>query len=145
MNRTLKTVFLVSLVANVLLLGVVLGALPRRIEERASFRDRFKADLAKLPEPARTRFRENMDQARKFDEPVLAEIRGAREEALRIVAAEPFDEAAYDRRVDKISELRRAMFKRMADSVKEIVKTLPLDQRKALAELLKRPPPGPPA
>lgn len=145
MNRTLKTVFLVSLIANVLLLGVVLGALPRRIEDRASFRDRFKADLQKLPEPARTRFRETIDQAHKADEPVQAEIRAAREEALRIIAAEPFDAAAYDRQVDKISDLRRGMFKRMADKVKGVVKDLPPDQRKALAEILKRPPPGPPA
>ncbi|HEX9443883.1 MAG TPA: periplasmic heavy metal sensor [Candidatus Binatia bacterium] len=145
MNRTFKTVFLVSLIANVLLLGVVLGALPRRFEGRPSFRDRFKTDIEKLPEPARTRLRENMTQAGKSDEPGVAEIRRAREGALRVVAAEPFDEAAYDRQVDKISELRRAMFKRMSDNFKEIVKGLPPDQRKAVAEVFKRPPPGPPA
>jgi uncharacterized membrane protein len=142
MNRSLKVVLLVSLIANVLLLGIVLGAAPRRLEERPSFRDRIKADIEKLPEPARTKMRENMEQTRKTDEPAFAEIRAAREEALKIIAAEPFDEAAYDRQVNKISELRRGMFEHMSDNIKAIVKTLPPEQRKAVADLFKRPPPG---
>jgi uncharacterized membrane protein len=142
MNRSLKVILLVSLIANVLLLGIFLGAAPHRLEERPSFRDRVKADIEKLPEPARTRMRENMEQSRKADEPTLAEIRQAREEALRIMAAEPFDEGAYDRQVSKISELRRGMFQHMSDNIKAIVKTLPPDQRKAVADLFSRPPPG---
>lgn len=141
MNRSLKVILLASLIANVLLLGVLLGAAPHRLEERPSFRDRFKADIEKLPEPARTRMRENLEQSRKADEPTLAEIRQAREEALKIMAAEPFDEGAYDRQVSKISELRRGMFQHMSDSIKAIVKTLPPDQRKAVADLFRRPPP----
>ncbi|HEY1267587.1 MAG TPA: periplasmic heavy metal sensor, partial [Candidatus Binatia bacterium] len=125
MNRSLKVVLLVSLIANVLLLGIVLGAAPRRLEERPSFRDRIKADIEKLPEPARTKMRENMEQTRKTDEPAFAEIRAAREEALKIIAAEPFDEAAYDRQVNRISELRANMFQHMSDNIKAIVKTLP--------------------
>jgi uncharacterized membrane protein len=142
MNRTLKVVFLISLIANVLLVGVLFGALPRRFGERHDFRDRLRSDVEKLPEPARARLRENIEQRRKTDEPALAEIRRAREEALRIIAAEPFDEAAYDRQVDRISELRRALFKRMSDQMKETIKALPPDQRKAVADLFKRPPPG---
>ncbi|HEY1267431.1 MAG TPA: periplasmic heavy metal sensor [Candidatus Binatia bacterium] len=142
MNRSLKVVLLVSLIANVLLLGIVLGAAPRRLEERPSFRERVKADIEKLPEPARTKMRENMEQTRKADEPAFAEIRQAREETLKILAADPFDEAAYDRQVNRISELRRGMFEHMSDNIKAIVKTLPPEQRKAVADLFKRPPPG---
>jgi uncharacterized membrane protein len=86
--------------------------------------------------------RENMEQTRKADEPTFAEIRQAREETLKIIAAEPFDEAAYDRQVDRISELRRGMFQHMSDNIKGIVKTLPPEQRKAVADLFRRPPPG---
>jgi uncharacterized membrane protein len=142
MNRSLKVVLLVSLIANVLLLGIVLGAAPRRLEERPSFRERVKADIEKLPEPARTKMRENMEQTRKADEPTFREIRQAREEALKILAADPFDEAAYDRQVNRISELRANMFQHMSDNIKAIVKTLPPEQRKAVADLFKRPPPG---
>ena len=142
MSHTLKMVFLVSLIANVLLLGVVLGAVPRRLEAPPSFRDRVNADIQKLPEPARTRMRENMEQSRKADEPTLTEIRQAREETLKIIAADPFDEAAYDQQVNKISELRRGLFQHMSDNMKAIIKTLPPDQRKAVADIFRRPPPG---
>lgn len=142
MNRNFKVIFVVSLIANVLLLGIVLGAAPRRLEEPQAFRDRVKADIEKLPEPARTRMRENMEQTRKADEPTFAEIRQAREETLKIIAAEPFDETAYDRQVNKISELRRGLFQHMSDNIKAIVKALPPEQRKAVADIFKRPPPG---
>jgi uncharacterized membrane protein len=142
MNRTLKTALLISLIANVLLVGVLFGALPRHFGDRRSYRDRFRADIEKLPEPARTRLRDSLDRAHKADEPAIAEIGRARDDALRIVAADPFDEAAYDRQVEKIGELRRALFKRMSDSFKEAVKGLPVDQRRAVADIFKRPPPG---
>jgi uncharacterized membrane protein len=142
MNRTLKTVFLVSLIVNVLLLGVLFGALPRSFGGRHSFRDRFKADIEKLPEPARTRLRESLEQSRKADKPALEEIGRAREDALRIVASDPFDEGAYDRQVGKIADLRRALFKHMSENFKAVVKDLPVEQRKAVAEIFRRPPAG---
>lgn len=142
MNRTLKTVFLISLIVNVLLVGMLFGALPRSFGERRSFRDRFKADIEKLPEPARTRMRESIEQRRTADKPALEEVGRARDDALRIVASDPFDEAAYDRQVDKIAGLRRALFERMSDNFKALVKDLPLEQRKAVADIFKRPPPG---
>src|SRR4051812_13948544 len=145
MNRTLKTAFLVSLIANLLLVGVVLGALPHRLAARSSFRDRFRTDIEKLPEPARSRMRESIEATHKAEEPLLAEIGRARDDALHIISAEPFDEAAYDRQVGRISELRNAMFKRMSDNIKNTIKELPVDQRRAVAELFKRPPTGPPA
>lgn len=142
MNRTLKTVFLVSLMVNVLLLGVLFGALPRSYGERQSFRERFKAEIEKLPEPARTRLRDSIAERRKADKPTLEEIGRARDDALRIVASNPFDEAAYDRQVEKIAELRRALFKNMSNNFKAVVKDLPVEQRKAVADIFKRPPPG---
>jgi uncharacterized membrane protein len=140
MTRKLKIAFLVSIIANVLLLGVVLGALPQRFEGRRSFQDRLKADLEKLPEPTRTRFSESMDNMRKAGEPLRQQMQEAREEAIRILVAEPFDEAAYDRQVNKIQQLRLQMSKQMSDNMKELAKSLPPEQRKELAKVLSRPP-----
>ncbi|HTM10610.1 MAG TPA: periplasmic heavy metal sensor [Verrucomicrobiae bacterium] len=144
MNRTVKIVFVLSLIANVLLIGVLAGALPHRFGARASFRDRFRTDIEKLPEPARSRLRDNIERIHRADAPLLAEIERARSEALRIISADPFDEAAYDRQVQKISELRGAMFKRMSDNMKQTIKGLPVEQRKTVAEIFRRPPPGSP-
>lgn len=136
MNKKLKIAFLVSIIANVLLLGVVLGALPQRFEGRPSFQDRLK----KLPEPTRTRFGESMDSMRRAGEPLRQEMQQAREEAIRILTGEPFDEAAYDRQVNKIQQLRLQLGKQMSDNMKELAKSLPPEDRKELAKVLSRPP-----
>jgi uncharacterized membrane protein len=139
MSKKLKLAFIVSIVLNVLLAGVILGDLPRRFDRAPRTGDRIKRDLAALPEPLRTRFREKMEQARRSG--MRAKIREERNEAIRLLAAEPFDEAAFDRQVKKIQDLRLQMTQRMADSVKDLAKDLPQNERKALAEVLKRPPP----
>jgi uncharacterized membrane protein len=140
MNRKVRIVFLVSIILNVLLLGIVLGALPHRFERRVPFQERLKADAEKLPEPARTRFLEGMETARKEVEPMREQMRQAREETLRILASESFDEAAYDQQVDRIQKLRLELAKRMSNSIKQVAKNLAPEQRKELAKILHRPP-----
>jgi uncharacterized membrane protein len=137
MNRKLQIAFLASLILNVLLAGVILGALPQRFYGLRS-REAFLSAIDKLPEPARTRFRNNLEAFRKS--PLRREMTNERNEAIRLLASEPFNEAAYDRSVEKVNELRLQMSKRASDDVKAIIKDLPLDQRKAVAEVLRRPP-----
>ena len=60
-----------------------------------------------------------------------------------MLAAEPFDEAAYDRQVKKIDELREEMFKRMGAVIKQTVKELSPEERRMFADVLRRPPPPP--
>ena len=139
MNRKLRIAFLVSIIVNVLLAGVILGALPQRFYGRLRSRDAISSAIDKLPEPARTRFRENLAAFRKS--PLRQELAEARNEAIRLLVAEPFNEPAYDRAVDKINNLRVQMSKRMSDDMKALIKGLPIDQRNAVAEILKRPPP----
>jgi uncharacterized membrane protein len=140
MNKKIKTAFLLSIIVNVLLLGVVLGGLPRWFSEPASRQEQMERRIKELPEPAQTRFREKMEQIRKEVEPMRDQIREARRAAIGILTTEPFDEAAYDRQVEEIGELRVRMGKRMAEGIKEVAKELPQDQRMALAKVLDRPP-----
>lgn len=137
MNKKLKGAFLVSLLINILLVGVLLGKLPHRFEQGSSYQERMEKTLKELPEPVQARFREKM---RENGEPMREQIRAAREEAIRLLTTEPFDESAYDRQVNMINDLRVQRSKRMAGIVKEIAKDLPLEQRKVLAGMLRRPP-----
>ncbi|MGH7830117.1 MAG: periplasmic heavy metal sensor [Candidatus Binatia bacterium] len=140
MSKKLKVAFLVSIVLNVLLLGVLLGQLPKRFDREVSRQERMEKALEKLPEPAQSRLREKLQQMRETAEPIRDQIRQAREEAIRILSTEPFDEAAYDRQVNKINDLRVQMGKRMARSFKEVAKDSTPEERKMLAEILQRPP-----
>ena len=80
--------------------------------------------LKDLPEPTQTRLREKFKQMRAAGDPLRDQIRVAREETLRILSADPFDEAAYDRHVSQIDDLQLQMFKKMGQVVKEIAKEL---------------------
>ena len=140
MNAKLKFAFLASLLVNVFLIGVLLGELPRRFDDRVSREDRMEKAIEKLPEPLRARFRGKMERMREGSEQIRDQIQEAREEAIRILIAEPFDGTAYDRQVSKIHELYGQRSQRMAEIVKEVAKDLPPEQRQVLAEVLRRPP-----
>jgi len=68
-------------------------------------------------------------------DPIRDQIRQARDDTVVVIVNDPFDEAAFDRQVKKINDLRL----QMADILKKAAKELPPDQRRALGETLKRP------
>ena len=141
MNRKLKSAFIVSIILNVLLLGIFFGTLSPGFGRESSRRERLTAEIEKLPEPARSRFRDKMAQLRAADEPLREQMRQARNQAIDLLVAEPLDEAAYDKQLIQINQLRGQMSKRVADDLKELVRGLPPEQRATVGELLKRPPP----
>ena len=143
MNTKLKSAIIASILLNVLLLGVLFGRLSPGFGGENSRRERLTAQIEKLPEPARSRFRDKLSQFRSADDPAREQMRQARNEAIRLLVAEPFHEAAYDQQVLKMTELRRQRTQRMSDGMKELIKGLPPEQRTAVGEMLKRPTPPP--
>jgi uncharacterized membrane protein len=143
MNKKLKGAFIASIVLNVLLLGIFFGTLSPGFGRESSRRERLTAEIEKLPEPARSRFRDKMAQLRAADDPLREQMRQARNQAIDLLIAEPLDEAAYDKQLIQISQLRAQISKRVSDDLKELVRGLPPEQRTAVGEVLKRPPPPP--
>ena len=144
MTKAVKLAFLASLVLNLLLLGVILGQVPRGLEATPPTRQqRMEEGLKKLPEPVQSRFREKFAQIRASSDPLRKQIDESRAETLRLLSSEPFDEAAYNLQVNKIEELRGEMFKRMGQKFKETAKEFSPEERRMLADLLRRPPPPP--
>lgn len=141
MSKTIKLAFLASLVLNILLLGVLLGQVPRGSSAMPTRQQRMEEALKKLPEPVQTRFREKFAQIRAAGDPLRPQIDQARGETIRLLSADPFDEAAYDRQVKRIEELRAEMFERMGQLIKQTAKELSPEERRMLADVLRRPPP----
>lgn len=141
MNTKLKSAFIVSIILNVLLLGIFFGTLSPGFGRESSRRERLTAEIEKLPEPARSRFRDKMAQLRAADDPLRDQMRQARNQAIDLLVAEPLDEAAYDKQLIQISQLRGQISKRVSDDLKELVRGLPPEQRAAVGEVLKRPAP----
>jgi len=139
MTKRVKIVFLASLVLNLLLLGIILGHAPRGLDARPTRQQRMEEALKKLPEPAQSRLREKFTQIRAAADPLRHQSDQARAEAIRLLRAEPFDEAAYDREVSKIEELRSQTFKRIGQVIKQTAKELSPEERRMLADMLRRP------
>ncbi len=141
MNTKLKSAFIVSIILNVLLLGIFFGTLSPGFGRESSRRERLTAEIEKLPEPARSRFRDKMAQLRAADDPLRDQMRQARNQAIDLLVAEPLNQAAYDKQLIQISQLRGQISKRVADDLKELIRGLPPEQRAAVGEVLKRPAP----
>ena len=141
MNTKLKSAFIVSIILNVLLLGIFFGRLSPGFGRESSRRERLTAEIEKLPEPARSRFRDKMAQLRASDDPLREQMRQARNQAIDLLVAEPLDEAAYDKQLIQINQLRGQISQRVADDLKELVRGLPPEQRAAVGAVLKRPAP----
>lgn len=139
MNKTLKLAFLASLVLNLLLLGVILGRVPHEFNSAPTRKQRMEEALKKLPAATQTHLRETLAQIRAAGDPLREQIDTARNEALRLISAEPFDETAYDRQVNKIDELREEMFKRMSQAIKQTIAKLSPEERRMFADVLRRP------
>lgn len=139
MNRRLKLAFLASMIVNVLLLGVILGQSPRRFDREDRRQQRLEQGLKDLPDAARARLREKYQRLRAEAEPHFKQLREVQDGAVRLLGAEPFDEAAYDQQVMKINELRMGLTKRLSQVVKDAVKDLSPEERRRFAELLQRP------
>ena len=122
-------------------IGIFFGTLSPGFGRESSRRERLTAEIEKLPEPARSRFRDKMAQFRSADDPLREQMRQARNEAIDLLVAEPLDEAAYDRQLIQIANCDGQRPKRMSDDMKELVKGLPPEQRAAVGEMLKRPAP----
>ena len=141
MNRAAKMAFVGSIILNVLLLGFVLGQSPRRFDRNAMRQQRMEQVIKDLPEASQQRLRERFQQLRSTADPLFDQMRKAQDEAVQVLGAESFDEAALDRQEVKINELRAQMSKKLSQSVKSAIKDLSPEERRRFAQMLRRPPP----
>ena len=79
MSKTLRLIFLTSLVLNVVLLGVIVGHVPRSLESAISCQQRMEQALQKLPDPVEAKFREKFQQIRAAGEPARKQMDAARD------------------------------------------------------------------
>ena len=141
MSQKTKLAFIASIVLNVLLVGVLLGQSPRRFDRGAMREQRMEQVIKDLPAGSQTRLRERFKQLRATAEPMFGEMRPVQDESARLLAVEPFDEAAFDGQQVKINRMRADMTKKLSEVVKNAVKDLTPEERQRFAELLRRPPP----
>jgi uncharacterized membrane protein len=144
MGKRMKILISVSLLLNVLLIGIVIGSISHRFF-REDFPKRHPMELrGKLPPDKEKLF---LDMRKKVDlanQEVHKQIDETRERLLSILSAPEFDEAAYQAETAKLDKLHDLMMQRFAEATKELAKMFNQAERKVLAEYLRQPPPPPP-
>ncbi len=136
MSRKIKIFIMASVLFNLLLAGVLAG----HLSHRWGTAHRWQAKI-ELPKERQDHIRAVLRKAFKENRPLYDAMKQSREEALRILKAEPFDEDAYQHEVEKLHALRGKVMQHLADTVKELAKELTPKEREALAAILRRPPP----
>lgn len=144
MSKKIKILVFSSLLLNVLLVGFILGDLSHRVGGhhvigRHDFVGRQDRELAsKLPEDKAALFFKTLEKVRLENRDVHKQIREARKQAMKILVAPVFDEAAYRVEVAKLQELRSQVKRRFADATIELARRFGPEDRKALAQHLRR-------
>jgi len=137
MSKKIKILIFSSLLLNVLLAGVVIGDASHRFHKEYFVRKSMKEFASKLPGDKAALFLETVKRVHLNNRDAYNQIREARKEAMKLLSAPEFDEAAYRLQVEKIHELRSLMKRRLADATIELARQFSQKERSALAQHLK--------
>jgi len=138
MSKKIKILIFSSLLLNVLLIGVVIGDVSHRFHKEFSVRKSVEEFASKLPEDKGALFLETIQRVHLNNRDAYHQLRDARKEAMNLLSAPEFDEAAYRLQIEKIHELRSLMKRRLADATIELARQFSQEERSALAQYLRR-------
>ncbi len=127
MSRKITLLLILSLTLNVLFAGVMLGHFSHHLARISS--------RSALPPEKLAMF----DAATRPDCAGRKGLRDARSEMLRLLAAEPFDAAAYIASVEKFFSLMSEHMKNRTENIKGLAKQFTPQERVAVAKMLRHP------
>jgi len=137
MSKKMKVLIFSSLLLNVLLVGVVIGDMTHRFHIEHFVRKSVQEFGSKLPEDKAALFLETVERVHLNNQDEYNQLREARKEAIELLSAPEFDEAAYRLHVENIHELRSLMKRRLADATIELARQFSQEERRTLAQHLR--------
>jgi len=137
MSKKMKVLIFSSLLLNVLLIGVVIGDVTHRFHIEHFVRKSVQEFASKLPEDKAALLLETVGRVHLNNRDEYNQLREARKEAMKLLSATEFDEAAYRLQIEKIHELRSLMKQRLADATIELAKQFSQEERRSLAQHLR--------
>ena len=136
MSKKMKIMVLSSLLLNALLIGVIVGDLSH-LFDRKHFIDRHAELMSKLPQDKAALFLKTVEKVHLNNRNIYNQIREERKEAMKILAAPEFDEAAYQLELKKLHELGDLMMQGLANATIELARQFDQEERRALAQHLR--------
>ncbi|MBW2664467.1 MAG: periplasmic heavy metal sensor [Deltaproteobacteria bacterium] len=137
MSKKIKFLIFSSLLLNVLLFGVVIGDVSHRLHKEYFIRKSAQEFASKLPQDKAAFFLKTMERVHLNNRDAYNQIRETKKEAIKLLSAPEFNEAAYRAQVEKIHKLRSLMKRRLADATIELARQFSQEERRALAQHLR--------
>lgn len=127
-----------SLLANVLLIGFVVGNMSHMPRHGDRMAEMSKIDL---PEEKKAALMDAFSEFRQDGKERWELMRAKRKEIVDVLTAPEFDEATFKAKSKELGMMYKEGRVRMVDKVAEIAKTMSQDERKELAKFMRSPPP----
>jgi uncharacterized membrane protein len=143
MSKGLKIFLTVSVLLNVLLVGVLIGTFSHTVLWRMERGKRAFSFIKELPPPKREMVFETMKKMKKDSRENRKKIKAARDEVIDAFAAPEFDAARFDRSVAALHALMEQLTDDIAEETKKIALELSPEERKEIADTMRNWP-GPP-
>jgi uncharacterized membrane protein len=135
MSKRMKILFTISMVLNIVLIGVVAGS---AYSMHHHWDRKFERKFGHFSPEVKARIKDAFSDSRDEFHAFLTQAKEAREEMKDILNADPFDEAAYDAATEQLNQARLGMMQLKADKTKDIVKSLSVEERRQMAGHLMR-------
>ena len=126
MNRRLKIIFTLSILLNVLLLGVVAGACYKRMDgpPRFAYGDpQFDHKVAKA-----------MMEARKGQEELYKDMKAAKKELTNVLGSPDFSEESFRAASDRVAKAQQALFNARNEATLKMAKEMTPEERQEMAK-----------
>lgn len=136
MSRTVKILFALSIILNVLFAGVVIGMYSHGFKMKVSMRQDLEDVVKEFPPGKQALVTESIESLREKTKATKKEIRAKRKEIVAILSAPDFDPALYDRKVAELHSLMDKLGSEFADTARDLALQLDQDERKALSGII---------
>ncbi|MEW6144432.1 MAG: periplasmic heavy metal sensor [Thermodesulfobacteriota bacterium] len=143
MSKGLKIFLALSVLLNVLLIGILIGTLSHTFFWHMEKGKRAFHFMKELPPEKREKVMETIKDLRKESLETRKKIKKKRDEVIDVFSAPEFDPALFDRKVTELHALMGELTDEIADETKKIASDLTREERKAIADIIRRGP-GPP-
>ena len=138
MSNRIKAVLTVSLVLNVLFIGILIGFFSGDFKEHRKMRADMHRSIDNLPEEKAKLVKKTMRNLHKDTKETRKQVRKTRKNINQIISATEFDVSAYDAEIKKLQDLHAEIMDKLGNSTKELAVQLEQDERKVIAELLEK-------
>lgn len=134
MSKNIKILFTLSVITNILLLGLLGGFGIKELREHQEPWEIAKADG--MSPTSQEMMQQHIEKARAELKPVYDDMNRTRAQIKSILAQREVDMKKFESSMKHMRELRQEMSERMGNATKEMLVKMPVDERQKMAERL---------